>query len=324
LNTFTWLVIIDQKVIEWVSDSERNLVLNHASTSTFLKYYRPRNHTQMQQAVLGMEPDEVMDRALTSIRRYADKRRPRYLNDTQKALVEDALELQTAISNRDALLDRFQQSPNPMLAHDVAEAERDIKNTRQRLRYQKKKEVRQAFSNEQAVKDINAQRAGKILSEDDNLKESESEDDTPPEQEMLVEGLMAVPVEWTLEGEWQRRNVGTELIIMYSDFEEGGPLRGRPKRKRSVGDVEGLSTANQTEKSEDEKGNYAEKEHKLVEKPLVCFQCGKKYSQHQSLLRHFRPIHMNDRRCTSCADGMEYLEQMHWQCHVAAVHKLNI
>lgn len=99
LVAFTQIFIIDQKAIEWVSDSERNLVLNHATTSTFLKYYRPRHHTQMQQVVLGLDPDEVIDRALTSIRRYADKRRPRYLDDTQKALVEDDPELQNAIRN---------------------------------------------------------------------------------------------------------------------------------------------------------------------------------------------------------------------------------
>lgn len=74
-----------------------------------------------------------------------------------------------------------------------------------------------------------------------------------------------------------------------------------------------------------------EKKHKIkqepqqtTQKPLVYFQYGKKYSQYQSLLRHFRPKHMNDRNCKSCTDGMEYLEQMHWQCHVAAVHKLSI
>lgn len=314
-----------------MSDSKRNLVLHHANTDTFLKYYQPRQHTDMQEAVLRLTPDKVISRALTSISRYADKRRPRYLNDTQKALVEDDPELQTAISNRDALLDKFQQTPNPTLGQDVAEAEQNIKNTQQRLRYRRKKEVRQAFSDEQAVKDINAQRAGKILSEDDALEESETEDDTPPKQTMLMESLIAVPVEWTLEGEWKRRNVGTEVIIMYCDFEEGGPLRGRPKRKRSERDVEGLSTmeANQTEILEDDEQPLDKKcknqePCQTLEKPLVCFQCGKKYSQYQSLLRHFRPKHMNDQRCKSCADGMEYLEHMHWKCHIAAVHQLNI
>ncbi|OKL55298.1 hypothetical protein UA08_09463 [Talaromyces atroroseus] len=270
---------------EWVSDSERNLILNHANTSTFLKYYRPRNHTQMQQAVLGLDPNEVIDRALTSIRRYADKRRPRYLDDTQKALVEDDPELQTAISNRDALLDQFQQTPDATLAHAVAEAERNIKNTRQRLRYRRKKEVRRAFSDEQAVKDANAQLSGTNLLEDE-LNE-ELDDDTPPEQTMLIEGLMAVPVEWTFEGEWQRRNVGTEVIIMYCDYEEGGPLRGRPKGKRRLNDEVRLLSVEtkQIEKTEDDKP-IIEKKRKIeqeqpqtAKKPLVCFQCGKKYRQ---------------------------------------------
>ena len=28
-------------------------------------------------------------------------------------------------------------------------------------------------------------------------------------------------------------------------------------------------------------------------KSVICFQCGKGYSQHQGLLRHFRPAHLN-------------------------------
>jgi hypothetical protein len=57
-------------------------------------------------------------------------------------------------------------------------------------------------------------------------------------------------------------------------------------------------------------------------KPLIFFQCRKGYSQHQGLLRHFWPAHLNDRQCNSCDDGMVFLHQMYWQNHVAAVHRL--
>jgi hypothetical protein len=32
---------------------------------------------------------------------------------------------------------------------------------------------------------------------------------------------------------------------------------------------------------------------------------------------------MDDRRCNVCKDEEEYLYQMHWQRHAAAVHRLN-
>jgi Protein of unknown function (DUF3435) len=42
----------------------------------------------MQEAILGLTPDQEWERALTSISRWRDKRRPRHLDDLEKAFVE--------------------------------------------------------------------------------------------------------------------------------------------------------------------------------------------------------------------------------------------
>lgn len=56
----------------------------------------------------------------------------------------------------------------------------------------------------QAVKDTNAQLAGKILPNDDNAaNKSLSEDNILPEQIILVESLITIPVKWDIKEEWQ-------------------------------------------------------------------------------------------------------------------------
>lgn len=54
----------------------------------------------------------------------------------------------------------------------------------------------------------------------------------------LAEALLSVPAEWTLEGEWQRRNTAADTIVGYCDYEEGGPFRGRSKGKRTANHVD--------------------------------------------------------------------------------------
>ena len=53
--------------------------------------------------------------------------------------------------------------------------------------------------------------------------------DMPPEQIRLIEALQAIPIEWNLEEEWQRRNTAVEAIIAYCNYAEGGPLQGRSR-----------------------------------------------------------------------------------------------
>jgi hypothetical protein len=154
----------------------------------------------------------------------------------------------------------------------------------------------------------------------------------PPEQIRLIEALQAVPTEWTLEGEWRRRDAAVEAIIAVCDYAEGGPLRGRPKRSVSYNgdDDQSMPPDSKIEQEEHpglsiwEKKRQEDRVHiRSAPKPLICFQCGKEYAQHQGLLRHFRPTHLKDRKCNFCDDDMEFLHQMHWQNHAATVHRLH-
>jgi hypothetical protein len=262
----------------------------------------------------------------------------------EKAFVEREPELHTAIQQHSDLVDECERNPDPALIPLVKESQRNITNIRQRLRYKRKNEVRQEFSQKQAVIDIERQLSGSIVPDEDASEASQMVNDMPPEQIRLIEALQAIPTAWTLEGEWQRRNTAVEAIIAYCNYAEGGPLRGRPKRPISHDreDDKQLDSENTTERPSQKSGepnlvqekrpNLSVWEKKRQEdrkhiqtspKPVICFQCGKGYSQHQGLLRHFRPAHLNDRKCNFCDDDMEFLHQMHWQIHAETVHRLH-
>lgn len=244
--------------------------------------------------------------------------------------MESEPELQKAIRELDYLQDNYEQNPIPKLASEVAQAQKRVLNTRQRLRYKRLGRVRREFGPKQAVIDTNRQLDGTILPKDDAAEEALLDDDMLVLQAAVVEKLTTVPTVWTFEGEWQRRSEAVDAIIPYCDFREEGPLRGRPKQKRNISDED--TEERVLKKSKEEKNDKIsiaktkheqEQEHiRTAKKPLICFQCGKKFTQRQSLLRHFRPKHLNDQVCNFCADGMEYLERMHWQNHAAAVHRL--
>lgn len=309
-----------------VTDAGRNLMMNHSNSKVFLDHYRPRRHTMMQEIIHGLEPDQEWERALTSIQRWRDRRLPRHLNDDEKARVEADPELQIAIREHQNLEEEYDRNPDPALIPRLEESRRKVTNTRQRLRYKRQKEVRQEFGPKQAAHDIAGQLSGSITPDDD-LPEDLPMENMPPEQVRLVETLLAQPTEWTLEAEWQRRNAAVDAIVTYCGYEEGGPLRGRRKQTVAVeeeGEEEEEDPAVQAGSEVESKGSLGlltQDKNREPPKPTVCFQCGKKYSQYQGLLRHFRPAHLNDRKCKRC-EGMEFLLQMHWQRHVADVHRL--
>lgn len=307
--------------------------MNHDDMHTYLKYYRTRRHVNMQEAVLGLMPDKEWERAVTSSNRFTDPERPRHLDAEAKALVEQDPELQTAIDERNKLEDEYAITQNRELLPLLQDAEREVYNARQRSRYKQKKIMRQVYSRKRAIADINGQLAGTIRPDDDDSSSAMDDDsnDRHPIPATAIQAILAVPVEWTLEGEWERRNKAVHAIIPFCDYEEGGPLRGRPKGKRLSKDVhESIKSGSyhyeeqeaKEDTNNDEKSVGKRKYKQQEEENWICFQCGKEYTQKSSLLRHFQPAHLNDRRCNSCNDGWEYLEQKSWQRHIEAVHQL--
>ena len=305
------------------------MIMAHASSRTFIKHYRPRRHTGLQEVMCGLNPDEEFSRAVTRMSRWVDRRRPRYLNDVDRALVEKDPELQSAIRWRADLETQCDDhSDDSALQVMLEDQECKVSNLRRRLQDRRRKEARREFSRKQAVIDIERQLTGGAVSDEPAREVLRKEFTMPREQILLVETFFTWPTTDSLEDEWERCNKAVAAGIQYCGFQEGGPLRGRPKRS-ALSDDEDQVPSQKTRKRTPEKQPTAswEMEHDSTrkhilsaEKPLTCFQCLKKYSDYNGVKRHFKTSHLMDCKCKFC--DLSVLHEMHLRRHAQDVHRL--
>ncbi|KAE8404947.1 hypothetical protein BDV37DRAFT_100525 [Aspergillus pseudonomiae] len=311
----------------FVSEAQRNVIMAHASSRTFIKHYRPRRHTGLQEVMCGIDPDEELSRAVTRMSRWIDKRRPRYLSDAEKASVENDPELQSAIREQVELEDRYARSNDPALRALLEQQKRNVDNTRRRLREKRRKEIRRDFSRIQAVIDIERQLTGGAVNNEPAREVLRKEFAMPPEQIVLVETFFTWPTSDSLEDEWMRRSKATAAATLYCGFREGGPLRGRPKRPASDDETQVADPPAKKQKTQKrptvsawENKLVAIKEKVAAEKPSACFQCLKEYSDVYGLKRHFKTLHLQDRQCNFCDLSLQH--EMHLRRHAQDVHRL--
>ncbi|KAH2486209.1 hypothetical protein ACP6JB_004893 [Aspergillus fumigatus] len=212
--------------------------------------------------------------------RWIDTRRPRYLTDAKKASVEKDPELQSAIRWQVELEDRCAQSNDPTLRALLEQQERSVHNTRRRLQERRRKEIRQVFSRKQAVIDIERQLTGGAVNDEPAREVLRQDFAMPPEHILLVESFFTWPTSNSLEDEWARRNKAVMAGVQYCGFQEGGPLRGRPKRPASEDEELIADPAAKKQKgpkrptvSASEKKLDTIKEKVVAVKPSACFQC---------------------------------------------------
>jgi hypothetical protein len=310
-----------------VSDAQRNVIMAHASSRTFIKHYRPRRHAEMQEIVCGLNPAEEFSRAVKRMSRWIDTRRPRYLTDAEKASVEKDPELQSAIRWQMELEDRCARSDDPALRALLEQQERNVNNTRRRLQERRRKEIRQEFSRKQAVIDIERQLTGGAVNDGPAREVLRKEFAMPPEQILLVETFFTWPTSDSLEDEWMRRNKAVAAGVKYCGFLEGGPLRGRPKRP-APDNEESIADPPAKKQKRPERPTVSVWEEKLgavkkkatADKPSACFQCLKEYSDVYGVKRHFKSSHLQDRKCNFCDLSLQH--EMHLRLHAEEVHRL--
>lgn len=151
----------------------------------------------------GLNPDEEFSRAVTRISRWIDRRRPRYLNDAERALVEKDPELQAAIRWRVELETQCDDRPDdPEMRAILKDQGRKVNNLRRRLQDRRRKEARREFSRKQAVVDIEKQLTGGAVSDEPVREVLRKEFTMPPEQILLVETFLHGPLQihWKMSG----------------------------------------------------------------------------------------------------------------------------
>lgn len=219
-------------------------------------------------------------------------------------------------------------SGDPAFRAMLEDQERKVNNLRRRLQDRRRKKVRREFSWKQAVIDIERQLTGGAVSDNPAREVLRKDFAMPPEQILLVETFFTWPTTDSLEDEWARRNKAVAAGIQYCGFQEGGPLRGRPKRSVLSNDDGRVSSPKTRKKNPDERPTASwEKEHGSTrqhtlsaEKPLTCFQCLKTYSNYNGVKRHFKTSHLMDHKCNFC--DLSVLHEMHLRRHAQDVHRL--
>jgi hypothetical protein len=244
--------------------------------------------------------------------------------------VEKDPELQAAVRRQVDLENQCDHSDQPNLREKLQDQERKVRNLRRSLQEKRRKEVRRDFSRKQAVIDIQRQLTGRAV-DNESAREVLRQDFTMPQQQILaVEAFLTWPVSDSLDDEWARRNKAVAAAVQYCGFAEGGPLRGRRKHAAPAEDKGRTAPPSPQKRKLEEQPDGScctedivalEKQVKKKAKAVVCFQCQKKYSDHNGVKRHFRASHLKDRKCNSCVDT-EFHHQMHLQAHADLVHLL--
>lgn len=136
------------------------------------------------------------------------------------------------------------------------------------------------FSRKQAVIDIERQLTGGAVNDEPAWEVLRQDFAMPPEHILLVESFFTWPTSNSLEDEWARRNKAVMAGVQYCGFQEGGPLRGRPKRPASEDEELIADPAAKKQKgpkrptvSASEKKLDTIKEKVVAVKPSACFQC---------------------------------------------------
>ncbi|KAJ5664294.1 Zinc finger C2H2 [Penicillium longicatenatum] len=132
--------------------------------------------------------------------------------------------------------------------------------------------------------------------------------DEPAREILLVETFFTWPTTDSLEDEWTRRNKAITTRIQYCGFQEGGPLRGRRKRSTPSNIVPSPLArrikTNTLPTTSWDKG----------------YTSGEKNIPNIEVRRHFRTLHLTDRKCNFC--DLSVLHEMHLWRHTEGVYSL--
>jgi hypothetical protein len=333
----------------------RNLIMHHADTRTFLRYYLSRRINKNLPAIIrGLNPEDDIMRAACRMLRTIDPNRPRELTTAQSSSVNQQPEILELVRRRDEL---SRQMGRPLSQHEgtkrytiYKKLNQEISSARRRARDKLLSEIQAKYDREQPMREIQRQLSGDTLAE--NEKPLKCSEVVPAPQKRLMESLLTLPRP-TLEEEMDRRTEAIDAVAAYSLFEEGETCR-LPRNKRSSKDSITLEPTNEdrsvpemTESISSADGQLvaairsvmkpiSEDRSKVkVERPLFCFIClGQpeldivkrtyKFASHGDVTKHIKRKHLrhisalSDIRCNVCNE--QFSCKMHLQRHAIDIH----
>ncbi|KAK7229589.1 hypothetical protein V2G26_001759 [Clonostachys chloroleuca] len=196
-----------------ISEALRNLALDHANSVPFQRHYLGREVNADTWAILrGQKPQQALIKQACSVGHSISKRRPTDLTAEQVA----SINTHPLIRKLELELRRMKRGSN-----ERAKALRKLRNEKLRLKRSLKQNIRNEWTDSQAVEDIERQLRGEW-----NPNQVVDKGCRPQgsAQKYLVQAL-AAKCDDTIEGYYRRRNDAINAIIAYCTVEEGPTMR---------------------------------------------------------------------------------------------------
>ncbi|KAK3290594.1 C2H2 finger domain protein [Chaetomium fimeti] len=178
-----------------VSDATRNLMLDHANSTPFQRHYLGRQIVGDPYGIIrGLKPQNALVQASCSIGHSMSKRRPIDLTTDQAA----SINLHPTVKQLARRIEELRQLRNHSRGamDEYKDAVRKPRSEKQRLKRALKQQIRDEWTDKQAVVDIEAQLNELGLVEDSTVEASNCP--MRPAQRRLVDALMA-QVETSIE-----------------------------------------------------------------------------------------------------------------------------
>ncbi|KAK0858530.1 hypothetical protein LTR87_017760 [Friedmanniomyces endolithicus] len=326
----------------YISDSQRNLILQHSSLAVFQLNYLSQYITQDTQAAYrGLEPQTAIIRAASGMSRSIDPQRPRSLTDRQVATVDRHLEVVLAQRVRDRLAERARARHTTITrskgttAHETyQQAQRAYLRTKREVRKAMMKQVRIRYRVEQPVADILHQLKGRSTQQSEPTNKGEAEKTLSSERQRVLAALLTFAPSELTDDHGQRAEAMNAVTALCKRQES--PVRKACRMKEGCSDHTPEAHLHATICAEDEKIEYDS--FPVQCQPTQCIFCigdeelspakrAKSFRNRDGLKRHFIRKHLQYHaarqriKCPHPKCHNEWLEHAdHLRNHAATVH----
>jgi hypothetical protein len=202
----------------------QNLVMGHASMTTFVRHYLTRIDLDTAAIMRGRKSQSAIIKAGNTMSRTIDHRRPRRLNSAQAESVNEDRKIRHMLRRRAWMKKTYEGATKKP---EYKELNRKITGRKARLKRELLKDIKKRFKDEQAVRDIERQLAGLPMEKATEVFHAPM----PPEQKELWDSIYSSPGT-TEDEEKARRDRAIRAVVIYCGFEEGGMNPARTKQRK--------------------------------------------------------------------------------------------
>ncbi|KAK7937416.1 uncharacterized protein PG986_014284 [Apiospora aurea] len=311
-----------------ISEDLRNLAMDHANSVPVRRHYLGHEiDRDIGSIVRGTKPQHALVKQSCSVGHSLSRRRPVDLTPEQSA----SITTHPVIQNRTRELRQL-----PKGSKEYQNAMRDQQKLKKRLRRELKQQIRQAWTANQAVEDIDRQLQGRGFAPSPSETASTGRPQRPAQKRLMA--ALTVPPATDLEGQYRRRDDAIIAVMAYCTVKEGctvprrqsaSPKSGRPA-KPSPPPSDLVEAAMVSIFICDEKDRPRRcflcvgKAHLLPPEDPLVQELTREFYTPGDLSKHFKRKHLRNLKdddsseCPACLRTLDH--KMHLQRHALEIH----